>query len=92
MFVVLEKSIYFFIINEILSIFFLFFGLVYNEYAILLFCGLDQETKYGMHKRMIYLSRDYTTSIVMNEDYIFDFDVYEKDEIRNQSFSEIIKY
>ena len=78
-----EKSITFFVLNEILSIFFLFFGFVYNEYAILLFCGLEQETKYGMHKRMLYSSKDSTYSAVTNEDYIFDFDVYEKDEIRN---------
>ena len=63
-----EKSISFFVLSEILLLFFLFFGFVYNEYVILLFCDLDQETKYGIHKRIITdLSRNSTINTVMSE-------------------------
>jgi hypothetical protein len=46
-----KKSVSLFIINEIISLIFTFFGFVYNEYIILSFCELDHNTNYGIHKR-----------------------------------------
>lgn len=46
-----EQNISFFLLNELMSIIFIFLGFVYNEYIILFFCGLEHDTRYGIYKR-----------------------------------------
>ena len=49
------QSISFLLLNEFMSIIFIFLGFVYNEYIILLFWGLEHDTRYGIHKRSMIL-------------------------------------
>ena len=46
-----KQNITYFILNEILSLIFVFFGFVYNEYIILSCFGLEYDTNYGINKR-----------------------------------------
>ena len=48
-----KKNFWFFIINVILAIIISFFATVYNEFLVLTFCGLDDETHYQVSMRAI---------------------------------------
>ena len=77
-----EENIPFIIISEIFSILFLFLGLVYDEYIILLFFGLGKDTIYDIRKRA---KKSYES---IGSEYDFDgggygvnFNNYENDEV-----------
>ena len=46
-----DFNVPYFTINLILSLIISFFGCVYSEFIILLFCGLEKETYYQISKR-----------------------------------------
>ena len=46
-----KTNFFYFLINLLFSLIIDFFGLIYNEFFILSFCGLDQETHYGIAER-----------------------------------------
>ena len=50
-----EQNISFLLLNELMSIIFIFLGFVYNEYIILICCGLEHDTRYGIYKRSTLL-------------------------------------
>ena len=50
-----EHNISFLLLNELMSIIFIFLGFVYNEYIILICCGLEHDTRYGIYKRSTLL-------------------------------------
>ena len=61
-----DNNFFYFIINEIISIFMIFFGAVYNEYIILYFCDLEYYTKHEIFQRA--LERETTYSFEIEKD------------------------
>ena len=75
-----EQNISFFLLNELMSIIFIFLGFVYNEYIILFFCGLEHDTRYGIYKRaeLLDASNDERNSLDDEDD--FDDDIEDVDD------------
>ena len=72
-----HKNVHYFIISELIALFMVFFGAVYNEYIILCFCGLEYDTKYAISQRA--LERETTYSLhAEKEGYIIKNDQEEK--------------
>ena len=64
-----EKNLFFFLINLFFSILIDFFGLMYNEFFVLNFCGLSVETHDGISLRAKTLGREMSLSIDLDSDF-----------------------
>jgi hypothetical protein len=85
-----ESNVLFFLINEILSFVFIFFGFVYNEYIILYCYQLEYDTNYGISIRAIESIKGDTLDDLKEEAPILnneDDDDDNKENIYNSSYS-----
>ena len=85
-----EQSISFFLLNELMSIIFIFLGFVYNEYIILIWCGLEHDTRYGIYKRSTLLDVSSDTNSLATEEDLND-DGINEDNNDNDEKKELIK-
>ena len=86
-----NKNVSHFIISIIICIVISFFGCVYNEYIILYFCGLENETKDVIAERALYIDNvpeknNYELDINDNENENFNDDNKDKIKSLNKSF------
>ena len=85
-----ESNALFFLINEILSFVFIFFGFVYNEYIILYCYQLEYDTNYGISIRAIESIKGDTLDDLKEEAPILnneDDDDDNKENIYNSNYS-----
>ena len=85
-----ESNVLFFLINEILSFVFIFFGFVYNEYIILYCYQLEYDTNYGISIRAIESIKGDTLDDLKEEAPILnneDDDDDNKENIYNSNYS-----
>ena len=79
-----KQNITFFILSEVLIVFFLILGLIYNEYIILLLVGLSKDTIHEINKRAVDVKDS------MGSEYDFDRGGYgvNFNSFRNSQFDE----
>ena len=75
-----NKKIFYFVINETIEVFKIFFGAVYNEFIIIYFCGLEYDTKISISQRALEKESVFSYNIkndsfnAEHDDYIIRFD------------------